>query len=599
MNATVWWITVLLCAVHFPEDVHGRAPAGHPKETKVKSVEKSLIRMLLNRYEQFGVVGRPVNDSKIQVVVAYGLQLFQILDLDENKQILRTNCWSMYKWQDSLLTWNHSEYGDIRSIRIFPSNIWTPDIKLYNFADERLKEHREARVVIEKDGSVLWIPQALYKSTCEVEITYFPFDTQVCMLEFGSWTYDRTQMDIIWWTGSDEGAVMSPFVDFSDYVPSNEWRTDGELEREINPLERKLQIRSVKRYRRRNQTVGNETMMREYPVLCYLIRLRRNPSFYVFMLVIPCVLLSSLTLVVFWLPPESPAKMMLGMNIFVAFFVLLLLLAESTPSAVRNFPLIGVFFCLNMVMITLSTVLATLVIHLYFRGDRNGSVPAFLRRIVIEGIGRLVYVRQRIPLPDVKKTGSHSSPRGSAAKSRSQHSMLEKDGNKLFLNYVPYGEDGRTGYYGMNNRFQPGCIHCGYPQTYGNLAPTGGPSISQMGRLTGTKYPGYADSAACGCVGPEPPDGMNELIFSPDLLQSTATLEHDVREVKRYVKMFVNRQKEIHRKNLVAMEWRTLALILDRLFFFLYIATIGIAVLVSVPRSTEPVLKEEFLYSEE
>lgn len=29
------------------------------------------------------------------------------------------------------------------------------------------------------------------------------------------------------------------------------------------------------------------------------------------------------------------------MNIFVAFFVLLLLLAESTPSAVKNFPLIG------------------------------------------------------------------------------------------------------------------------------------------------------------------------------------------------------------------------------------------------------------------
>lgn len=52
--------------------------------------------MLLNRYEQFGVIGRPVNDSKIQVTVRYGLQLFQILDLDENKQILRTNCWSMY-----------------------------------------------------------------------------------------------------------------------------------------------------------------------------------------------------------------------------------------------------------------------------------------------------------------------------------------------------------------------------------------------------------------------------------------------------------------------------------------------------------------------
>ncbi|CAH8677219.1 unnamed protein product [Schistosoma rodhaini] len=52
--------------------------------------------MLLNRYEQFGIIGRPVNDSKIKVDVRYGLQLFQILDLDENKQILRTNCWCMH-----------------------------------------------------------------------------------------------------------------------------------------------------------------------------------------------------------------------------------------------------------------------------------------------------------------------------------------------------------------------------------------------------------------------------------------------------------------------------------------------------------------------
>lgn len=64
--------------------------------TKTKSVEKALIRMLIERYQRFGVVGRPVNESNVVLNVQYGLQLTQILDLDENKQILRTNCWSMY-----------------------------------------------------------------------------------------------------------------------------------------------------------------------------------------------------------------------------------------------------------------------------------------------------------------------------------------------------------------------------------------------------------------------------------------------------------------------------------------------------------------------
>ncbi|OON19300.1 hypothetical protein X801_04833, partial [Opisthorchis viverrini] len=276
-----------------------------------------------------------------------------------------------------------------------------------------------------------------------------------------------------------------------------------------------------------------------------------------------------------------------------------------------------------MIMITLSTFLATLVIHLYFRGDRNGSVPAFLRRIVIEGIGRLVYVRQRIPLPDVKKPVVPCSPRGTSVKGRSKPTIPEHVGNKFFLNYTPTAEDSRVGYYGANNRLRPDCIQGACPQMYG-----GGPPFPQAGKVMGPMYPSYFDTVTCSCMGPrdgcEQPTTVNEPVASqrpskknhrglvptpgkaqagesddsPDLLESTVTLERDVREVKRYVKMFVNRQKEIHRKSLIAMEWRTLALVLDRLFFFLYITTIGIAVLVSVPRSTEPVLKAEFLHSE-
>lgn len=40
--------------------------------------------------------------------------------------------------------------------------------------------------------------------------------------------------------------------------------------------------------------------------------IRRQPAFYNYILILPCILLSSLTLVLFWLPPESPAKMQLG-----------------------------------------------------------------------------------------------------------------------------------------------------------------------------------------------------------------------------------------------------------------------------------------------
>lgn len=43
-------------------------------------------------------------------------------------------------------------------------------------------------------GLIEWKPPAIYKSSCEIDVEYFPFDEQTCVLKFGSWTYDGFQV---------------------------------------------------------------------------------------------------------------------------------------------------------------------------------------------------------------------------------------------------------------------------------------------------------------------------------------------------------------------------------------------------------------------
>ena len=155
-------------------------------------------------------------------------------------------------------------------------------------ADERLKEQREAMAVVSSDGSVLWLPPAIYKSTCSIDITYFPFDIQRCHMKFGSWTYDGFQLDI-GFTNNNAS------IDVTSYIESNEWNLLG------CPARRNL--------------IYYQGLVAPYPDLTFSIFLQRVPMFHKYILVLPCVLLSFLTLVIFWLPPESPAKVMLGRSV--------------------------------------------------------------------------------------------------------------------------------------------------------------------------------------------------------------------------------------------------------------------------------------------
>ena len=54
--------------------------------------------------------------------------------------------------------------------------------------------YMQALAMISHDSNVFWPPIVKFHSTCQIDITYFPFDDQVCGMKLGSWAYDGLQV---------------------------------------------------------------------------------------------------------------------------------------------------------------------------------------------------------------------------------------------------------------------------------------------------------------------------------------------------------------------------------------------------------------------
>lgn len=84
----------------------------------------------------------------------------------------------------SLLELNHSKSTINHHFnQLYPT---FKDITLYNNADyDEDSTLISTQVIIQSNGSVTWLSTSIYRSTCSINIEYFPFDTQNCSLSFG------------------------------------------------------------------------------------------------------------------------------------------------------------------------------------------------------------------------------------------------------------------------------------------------------------------------------------------------------------------------------------------------------------------------------
>jgi len=92
--------------------------------------------------------------------------------------------------------WVPHDFGNITVLRVSSSEVYIPDIMLYNAAEFQKEALVKTNVLVYSNGLIMWVPPGTYKSSCRLNLKNWPFDEHLCFLKFGSWTYDGYIVDI-------------------------------------------------------------------------------------------------------------------------------------------------------------------------------------------------------------------------------------------------------------------------------------------------------------------------------------------------------------------------------------------------------------------
>ena len=167
------------------------------------------------------------------------------------------------------------------------------------------------RAEVRSTGSVRHYTAGNYITSCVLDLTYFPFDAQVCHVLVASWAYssDMVYLQVV----SDT---------FSARISHPQW-----------------EITQTQVHKQVWMDVNGE-----YEGVYHIMYLQRKPAYYLHILVLPTVLLSLLSLLMFCLPADSGEKVSLGITLLLAFTVFLLILADTMPRTSDQLPLLGNIF---------------------------------------------------------------------------------------------------------------------------------------------------------------------------------------------------------------------------------------------------------------
>jgi hypothetical protein len=256
------------------------------------------------------------------VPVELNINFHKVYQVDITNSVVDLVVWVQQRWIDPRLTWDPAEYGNLTRAWFYvrdgsgsaggASEIWTPDLELWNLETPLTKTLVDAHAAVNSDGTVYWSRPGHLRAVCKFEgLGDFPFDQLKCTLEIGSWVYSGLYIRAIKYggTGFSIGGSDTAGEAFAEYSLHS-----VDCEEKLYPP---------------YPIAPNE----DWPVLFYHVTFSRAWQPYARGFLAMQILLNLIAFLCFWLPPQCGERLSLGISTIVAAVASELVVSSALPAA--------------------------------------------------------------------------------------------------------------------------------------------------------------------------------------------------------------------------------------------------------------------------
>ena len=281
---------------------------------------------------------RPVTDQSHILNVTLSLSLVGVNNLDAVSGTLELVGILKVTWTNQVLVFtSNSDWSGIDAFFLPQENLWRPSLVLYNSV-QSLEEVGDAsnRIRIDSTGKHEWTVGLVTATSCSVDVTSFPFDSQSCDITFTPWGFKSTEVIL---TSTDSSA------DMTFYSESTEWKYES-------------------------SSVSSSTSSSK-SLLTYTVSLKRNPGYYFVNLVMPVIVVALLNLFVFLLPPECGERVGYAVTIFLTFAVYLDIVTNTLPQSSEKVAKVSNYLTSMVILGAITTFLTIMSLWIYHRDEEN------------------------------------------------------------------------------------------------------------------------------------------------------------------------------------------------------------------------------------